>query len=210
MVCEHRVLYPLAWNSSVALHAGLMKDNEFWSDCSASFSCQSSLKWTYEPFWQSERIHPLRYSCSSNLSSCVFPPVSMTWVRMTSTTVCHVRTMGMTSMRTSLRWKYDNPWWELCVTVSGLLSLGMFLSIIDVVHSCLRYLSYYESDAWLKRCILLPVYQASIDALDNLIWLITCKFEIYNCIQIYSLLPEIMQLANSARNAHRIFMTSCL
>lgn len=54
------------------------------------------------------------FACSSNICVCS-SPVNMTWVRMTSMTVCRVRTMVMTSMRTSSRWKYDNPWWERCV-----------------------------------------------------------------------------------------------
>lgn len=132
MVCEHRLLCPLAWNSSITLQAGLMKDNEFWFDCSAPFSCQRSRFGRAERFNFCVKVVFWYYS-SSKLSACVFPPVSMTWARMTSTTVCRARTMGMTSMRTSLRWKYDNPWWELCVTTSALLPLGMFLSIIDVV-----------------------------------------------------------------------------
>lgn len=100
-----------------------MNANEFASAvCSASSSGHSSVNCTRDHFVLAS-IHALGLVCDTvaHRTFCFsfflflffFPAVSMTSVKMTSTTVSRVRTMGMTSTRTSLRWKYDNPWWEL-------------------------------------------------------------------------------------------------
>ncbi len=150
-------------NTNIGLKSRLMKDKGFalvW--LLSVFHLSEWFKVDIMSFFLAEwktSSFEFCYGSSSHLCACVFSSVSMTWVRMTSTTVCRARTMGMTSTRTSLRWKYDNPWWELVSQSLPFYSgpdryMGFFrLMLIQILWSCDNDMQWKQEISHLTKFI---------------------------------------------------------